>query len=230
MKTVNRIVVIVMLLGVGVVSTLALVKPGFTFSAVEREAQAILRFIRQWPEGEPLWYVRVGVGIVVAAALDLLLLVVIWLEIRRPSSRDIRVTKAEGGQVTLSVASIVDRLQYEIDQIAGVLRSKPRVSGRRGGVVVEANVETASGVDVPQKADEIVQRVRFVVEERMGLKLTREPKVMLRAASQPGRGRRAEAQEAPVPSPPPPWLETEPEADLGSVEEAEVSSSADEGE
>jgi hypothetical protein len=227
MNTANRIVVILLLLAIGVVSTLALVKPGLTFGSVEREAQAVLRFIQQWPEGEPLWYVRVGVGIVVAAAIDLLLLFVIYVQIRRPSSKDIRVTKAEGGQVTLNVASVVDRLQYEINQIAGVIRSRPKVSGRRGGVVVEADVETASGVDVPQKAGEIVERVRFVVEEGMGLKLTREPRVMLRALAHPGRGAKGEAAGA-APAPPPPWMETEPEPDLSSMAETQMSGSPDE--
>jgi len=118
-------------------------------------------------------------------------------------------------------------LEGEINQIAGVIRSRPKVSGRRGGVVVEADVETASGVDVPQKAGEIVERVRFVVEEGMGLKLTREPRVMLRALAHPGRGAKGEAAGA-APAPPPPWMETEPEPDLSSMAETQMSGSPDE--
>jgi hypothetical protein len=46
-------------------------------------------------------------------------------------------------------------------------------------------VETAAGVDVPVKAEQIVETVRQVVEESMGLKLARPPKVDLRAIPYP---------------------------------------------
>ncbi len=51
--------------------------------------------------------------------------------------------------------------------------------------MVELDVETAAGVDVPEEATRIVETARRVVEEKMGLKLARPPKVNLRAVPYP---------------------------------------------
>ena len=66
-----------------------------------------------------------------------------------------------------------------------ILRTRPKVSGKRNGVVVELDVEAAAGINVPEKADGIVETARRVVEEDMGLKLARPPKVNLRVVSYP---------------------------------------------
>ncbi|MEE8391940.1 MAG: hypothetical protein V3S14_14240, partial [Anaerolineae bacterium] len=63
-----------------------------------------------------------------------------------------------------------------------ILHTKPRVSGKRSGVVIELDVEAEAGVNVPEKADQIVEVARRVVEEDMGLTLARPPRVNLRAA------------------------------------------------
>jgi len=117
--------------------------------------------------------------------------------VRRPRG-SIRVEKAAGGEVSVSVASITERLKYEVGQVSDVLRTRPRVSGKRSGVVVELDVEAAAGVSVPEKAGQIVEAARRVVEEDMGLKLVRPPKVSLRVVSYP-RERRPPARLAEVP-------------------------------
>jgi hypothetical protein len=124
-------------------------------------------------------------GILFAVVLDIILVLFLIAEVRRPAAKAIRVKKTAGGEVQVSVNSIADRLKYEIDQLASVLRTKPQVQAKRGGVVVELDVETVAEIDVPQKADQIVETARRVVEEKMGLKLARPPKVNLRAVPYP---------------------------------------------
>jgi len=142
-------------------------------------------------------WAQVGLGILFALALDIVLILLIILEVRRPKPKAIRVEKAGGGDVQISVASIADRLRYEVDQLPGVLRSKPKVSAKRGGVAVEMDVEMAAGIEVPDKAEQIVEQARQVVEERMGLKLTRSPKVNLRAVPYPKTPKAPARQQAP---------------------------------
>jgi hypothetical protein len=104
----------------------------------------------------------------------------IIVEIRRPKVKFIHVEKAAGGEVRVSIASIVDRLRHEVDALPGVLKVKPRVSGRRGGVAIRLDVDIAAGLDVPVQAEQIVETVRQAVEEKMGLKIAKTPKVNLR--------------------------------------------------
>jgi hypothetical protein len=171
------------------------------------------------------WLTRLVVGIFFALLLDAILVFVLVLELRRPSRKAIRIEKAAGGEVQVSIASISDRLKYEVDQLTDILNTRPRLSGKRSGVAVELDVDAAAGVNVPEKAGVIVETARQVIEDDMGLKLARPPKVNLRVVSSP-KGRRyparpREAQpvepapegEAPL-AEPAERLPVEPEVDL----------------
>ncbi len=118
-------------------------------------------------------------------ALEIILVFLIIFEVRRRAPTAIRVEQTAGGEVMISVASIADRLKREIDRLPGVVRSKSVVSTKRAGVVVELDVETAAEIDVPQDGERIVETARQVVEDKMGLKLARPPKVKLRAVGRP---------------------------------------------
>ena len=179
MNTVNRILIVILLLIAMVLCNILLIVPG-AIDAVALQSAALADFFDTFQ----LW-ARVGLGILLALALDIILILIIILEVRRPKPKAIRVEKAGGGDVQISVTSIADRLRYEVDQLPGVLRSKPKVSAKRKGVVVELDVEMAAGIEVPKKAEQIVEQARQVVEERMGLRLVRSPKVNLRAVPYP---------------------------------------------
>ncbi len=98
---------------------------------------------------------------------------VLYLEIRRPPRRRVRLQKVGGGEVELAVESIVQRLEYRVDQLADVIKVLPKVKPRRKSVDVELNLETTPDIDVPAKTEEVCEVVRDVVEERMGLKLNK---------------------------------------------------------
>ena len=180
MNAVNRMFVVFLLLAAIPLCTVLLVMPEPVLGAAGGQLTALVGFLGSF---QP--YVRAGLGILFALILDVIFVLLIVLEVRRPTPKAIRVEQAAGGEVQISVASIADRLKYEVDQISGILRTKSKVSAKRGGVVVVLDVETAAGVDVPEKAARIVETARQVVEEKMGLKLARPPKVNLRAVRYP---------------------------------------------
>ena len=103
--------------------------------------------------------------------LHLACFAVIYLEIRRPRVKAIRVQKVSGGDAVVAVESIAKRLTYHIDQLADVISVKPKISARGGGVEVEMEVEISPEIDIPMKDEEIRQVAANVVEEQMGLKL-----------------------------------------------------------
>jgi len=180
MNTVNRILLAILLLVAIPLCTILFVLPVPVLEAAGRQLAALVNSLELLNP-----FVRVSLGILFALALDIIFVLLIILEVRRPTPKAIRIEKTAGGEVLISVASIADRLEYEVDQLSGVLRSKSNVSAKRSGVVVELNVEMAAGINVPEKADQIVEAARQVVEEKMGLKLARPPKVNLRAIPYP---------------------------------------------
>jgi hypothetical protein len=176
----NRVLIVLMLLIAIVLCTLVLVLPLPVLDAVAQQSADLVGALERLQ-----WYVRLSMGVLVALVLDAVFLLLIILELRRPSRRPIRVEKAAGGEVLISVASIADRIRYEVDQLPSILRTRPRVSGKRKGVVVALDVEAATGINVPDQAGQIVELVRRVVEGDMGLKLIGPPKVSLRVMSYP---------------------------------------------
>jgi hypothetical protein len=176
----NRALVVVLLLITMVACTIALVAPGWTLYQITWQSDAAMHSLNRL---QP--YVRVALGVLCALTLDVILVLLIILEMRRPAAKAIRVEQTAGGEVQISVNSIADRLRYEVDQLPGILRTKAKVSSKRGGVVAELDVETAAGTTVPEQAEQIVETAQQVVEEKMGLKLARPPKVNLRAVPYP---------------------------------------------
>jgi len=176
MNIVNRILIVILLLVVMVLCNILLVTPG-AIDAVALQSAALARFFDTFQS-----WARVGLGVLFALALDIVLILFIILEVRRPKRKAIRVEKSTGGEVQVSIGSIADRLRHEIDRLPDVLRVKSKVGAKRGGVVIELDVETVAGIDVPAKAALIIEHAQQVIEEQMGLKLSKPPKVNLRAA------------------------------------------------
>jgi len=183
MNTMNRILVILMLLVAMLVCTVVLVLPAFNVSVLDTVGERLAELADSLDQMKAVW--RVVLGILFALVVNIVLGLLVVFEVRRPSPKFIRVEKAAGGEVQVSIASIADRLRYEVDGLASVLRAKAKVSARRKGVVVQLDVEIAAGLDVPVKADQIVETARLVIEDKMGLKLARPPKVTMRAIPYP---------------------------------------------
>jgi uncharacterized alkaline shock family protein YloU len=96
---------------------------------------------------------------------------ILWLEVRRPRARTIKVQKVSGGEAELTADSIAQRLEFNIDQLADVVKVKPVISSGRRGVRVDLELETSPEIEVPMKTEEVQQLTKDIVENRMGLKL-----------------------------------------------------------
>lgn len=191
MNVFNRVVMVISLLVAVFLCTFSLLMPVRALGVVSRQLDGIGAFFSRI---RPI--VRVPAGILMALILDLILVLLIILEVRRPKRRSISVRQAAGGEVTLRVGSIADQLEAEIGQLPQVLRAKPRVSAKGGGVVVKLDVKMEAETGVPGKAERIVGAVRRVVEERMGLKLARPPEVELQTVRCPEAAREREKRPA----------------------------------
>lgn len=184
MNTFNRVVLVILLLAAMVLCSFVFVVPAQALRVLAQQAGVVADFVARV---RPV--VRLGVGILLALIVDLVGILLIVLEVRRPAARSISVEQASGGEVTLSIASIAEQVKAEVNQLPEVLQVRPKVTAKGKGVVVELDAKIAAEAGVPGKAERIVETVRRVVEEKMGLKLARAPKVNIEAVRQaPGTG------------------------------------------
>ena len=109
----------------------------------------------------------------------------LWLELRRPRRKAVRVRKVSGDEAKVTTDSIARRLEYNIDQLAEVISVKPKITAKGKGVHVRLNVETGPEIDVPAKTEEISKVAREVIEEGMGLKLAGKLEINIKHAPYP---------------------------------------------
>jgi hypothetical protein len=133
---------------------------------------------------------RILLGILFALAWMVICLLLLILELRRPPRRMVRVERVDGGVVEVNLKTITDHIAYELEQLPGVLRARSRASVRRNAVAVEVEVDTAGDMAVPAQASQIVDVVRHVVEEKVGVRLAQPPQVRMHVAPAPAMIRR----------------------------------------
>lgn len=166
MNAFNRLVVILLILGLMIGLTVFLIVPKAILNLLQEGAD---NFFLQLDRFHDLFLLAAGV--ILALIIDLIGLFVLFLEIRRPRVKAIKVQKVSGGDAVVAVDSIAKRLSYHVDQLADVISVRPKISARGGGVEVELDVEISPEIDIPMKDEEIRQVATQVVEEQMGLKL-----------------------------------------------------------
>lgn len=180
MNTLNRVLVVVAALVAIPVCVAVLVAPIPLLRAASGGLGGVvdlLEIVNPW--------VRVLVGVLFALAWLVIGVLFLVLELGRPRPRMVRVQRVNGGQVEVSLATVAEHVAFELDQLPGVVRARPHVAARRGAVAIDVEVDMAGDVEVPARAAQIVEVVRRVVEERVGVKLAQPPKVRLRATPAP---------------------------------------------
>jgi hypothetical protein len=83
-----------------------------------------------------------------------IILPLLWQEVRIRRPRDVRVITEGGSQAAVTTDSIARRLTWHIDQLADVISVTPIVTGGGKSVNVKLNVQTRPEIDVPMKTEE----------------------------------------------------------------------------
>jgi len=177
----NRIVTTLVLLALIPIVTVALIVPREAIELLQNGLEELHTLIDASPSG-----LQMLIRVLVAVAVDALLVVFLYLELRRPSATSVRVRRAGGSEAKIAIDSVSDRLVYHLDRLPGVLDVEATVTPHRRGVGVLLEIRMAADEDVPACIDEITAITRQVIEQDMGLKLRGKPKLDLRAVDYPG--------------------------------------------
>lgn len=180
MNTVNRIVVVVVLVLAAILCCVVLAGARWVIPALANQLDLLAKAIENAP-----WYQIVLPGVILALVIDFVLLLFIVLEVRPPKAQFIRVERAAGGEVELNASSIVDRLRQEVDALPGVINARPKITTKRNGVVVHLKADVTGGSDLPIQGERIASKIREVIEDTIGVKMAKVPKVSLRTVPPP---------------------------------------------
>jgi hypothetical protein len=170
MNVVNRVIVIILLLLLIVVAAIVVLVPEDSLRLVSVTSDWLRQGIVDYRSGSDK-LLFAGASVLIGGFIVFASLAVIYLELRRPRKKAVRVQKLTGGEAQVSVSSIEQRLAYNIDQLPDVVSATPHITGRSRGVDVELLLETSPDVDIPMKTEEVMEVTRQVIVERMGLKL-----------------------------------------------------------
>jgi len=184
MNVFNRSMMILVILVVFFVLTIGLFVPFESLAVIEGVVGSTLRTMNRI---RPEFLLSFRALLILSAILfDVLLIGLLTLEIRGPARRTLRVAKVGGGEVSVTAESLVERIQYHVDQVADVIGVQVKVAPRGGGVDLDLNIQTGADVNVPEKAEQVLEVTRQVVEDKMGLKLARKPRINIHAMPYPG--------------------------------------------
>jgi len=178
----NRVVVILSFLVTMVVSAIFFMAPVPVLRTVNPFLQKLEANLSSLSTVDRL--LQLGGGLLFTFLVWVFCAAILWLEVRRPRAKTIKVLKVSGGEAALTVDSIANRLEYNIDQLADVIKVKPSISSGRNGVKVDLELETSPEIEVPMKTEEVQQLAKDIVENRLGLKLD-SVRVVIRHAPYP---------------------------------------------
>jgi hypothetical protein len=170
MNIFNRLVMIVLLLAIVLATVIFAAVPGQSSVAVATFFDWVKQSVDMYMTGSN-WAMFAAGRVFIGGGIVIIALFLLWLELRRPRRKTVRVEKLEGGEAHITVDSIGQRLAYNIDQLPEVVKVTPHIISRGGGVDIDLLLETSPEVEVPMKTQEVLQVTREVVTERMGLKL-----------------------------------------------------------
>jgi hypothetical protein len=180
MSTINRVVIVVALLALMALLTAVCVLPHVILTNV---GQWLVDLGRYFNSVQPAW--RLVLGLLLALLLDIVILFLIFLEVRPAHRRFIRVQQVTGGMATISTDSITQQLTYQLDPIPGVLKVAPRVTAKGDKVRATVDVEVGAGSDVPDLATELMEAVKTVLADSLGLQVYGQPEVRIKVAPSP---------------------------------------------
>lgn len=165
MNIFNRAVIVLLLVVTILLSATAIVLPQEVFTFLQNQISGLDLYTSKFI-GKILM-----TGVLLAViALCILILV---LEFRRGTSKTVRVEKITGGEARVATESVVQRVQYNLDQLPQILSVKPHVTAKGRKMDILLDVETTQDVNIPAKTEELSQLTRSVIEEQMGLRLSK---------------------------------------------------------
>jgi hypothetical protein len=177
MNVFNRILSVLFLTSTGIAGVVSLISPSFALGSMQRTADFGRILFGDMGDG-----VRFLVRVALAVLFGLVMLFLLWLELRRPNAKSVEVQRTQGGKIRLTTGDIQASISDSVDAIAGVMSSKSKINARNKSVAAVIEATLAPLYDPIQKGEEIAESARAVIEDQLGLKMYAKPHVTVKVA------------------------------------------------
>ncbi len=169
MNFVNRLLVMLGLVIAIAVAPILIVLVLFFTPGIANTANDLGRTLAGGPSA---FFIQV-ICVIGALTIFVIAIILLFLELNRPTVRRLRVPQVTDGQVEVTDEAITQRLEHNIALLADVVAVKPRVEATKKGTAVNAfiELETNPEVNVPQKTQEVITTAKQVMEQQMGLQV-----------------------------------------------------------
>ena len=178
MNIFNRIIMVLLILGLIVVLTVVLVFPGQILPVMGQ-------FLLDWGQyftwmDQDNRLLRLGIGISLAVIVDLVLALLIFLEIKPKRKRFIKVEQVSGGTAMVSLDSITRQLLYRLDPLPGVVKVTPVIRPKGDKIQASMDVMVTREMAVPQMADQLIATAKQALADDLGLVIAGEPQIRIK--------------------------------------------------
>jgi hypothetical protein len=179
MNVFNRLFTVVGLLTLLIGGVITLVAPALMLGLIQNAADTAHRmfFI-----GMSDW-ARLVMRVIIATIFGLIMLALLWLELRRPAQKSIQVNKAGGTMIRISTDAVESKLRDAVDNLPGVIGSKVLAQTRGKAIGVQLDVLATKDTDLVAKAEEISAVTHALVQDQLGLKLHSRPQIVIKAGA-----------------------------------------------
>lgn len=126
--------------------------------------------------------VQAALRALVGLILLIVVLLILWLEFRRPGSRTVEVARSTSGRIRITTGHVEERIAEQVDAMAGIIQAKVKVTERDNAVVTHVDAVAAPNTDLVTKGEDIAAKVREVVQDQLGLKLLGKPMINIKTA------------------------------------------------
>jgi hypothetical protein len=179
MNAFNRIFTILALIALLVGLSLALIAPAVVINLVPMAAGALHNLLFANLTDAPA--ARLLVRVALAALFALIILFILFLELRRPRPKTVEVAQESGGKVRVMNETIERKLQDQIEGLGDMVNAKVKVS-EKGKAAVNVSVEafTTQSGDPITKGSDVARVISDVIENQLGLRLASKPTVVVK--------------------------------------------------
>lgn len=237
MNTFNRIIMVLAIILALAVVVFIMMRP---LQAVDLARVGLDRFEQALFDAQFFYIFLAASG-----GIALILLILLWLELRRRRQDFVQVDIEGGGRAKLSIASVAQNLEYRIAELPGVSNVIPRIKSRGKDLDVIIDLETDPPVNIPTLSAKIVDLCRNILEDQLGVKIHNKVQVNVQHEPYPRGAMPAEKprekantevpapeekaqKEAEPPEPAPTSMEQEEEESTDEETEFDETSASDE--
>lgn len=202
MNTINRVVCVLLLLGLLLTLTATFILPHVILISVGE----VMTSVGYQVGSLPVW-LRLLLGVFLSALSALPIGFLIFLEVRPQRQSYVRVQQAAGGMATISTDSITQQLQHKLSAIHGVTKVSSKIQAKGEKVKVVVLVDTRAGLKIPDLASRLNDLVQSTLVNDLGLDVFGQPEIRLRVAASPAKASESNPPSIPVLVPPLPETE-----------------------